>query len=102
MLSSLDLRDIARRAASAGASYLRQVETPEPGAWESKGPRDWVTTVDGEAEERIREDMLREAPGSVVVAEELNPEPVRDGLVWIVDPLDGTTNFLHRLPVYGV
>jgi myo-inositol-1(or 4)-monophosphatase len=102
MLSSLDLRDIARRAAKAGASFLREVETPATGAWESKGPRDWVTTVDREAEERIREVLLREAPGSVVVGEELNPELVREGLVWIVDPLDGTTNFLHRFPVYGV
>ncbi len=42
------------------------------------------------------------APGSVVVGEELNPEPVGDGLVWIVDPLDGTTNFLHGYPQYAV
>ena len=102
MLSSLDLRDIARRAASAGAGYLRQVAPPAPETWEAKSARDWVTEVDRRAEERIREVLEREAPGSTVVGEELSPEMVGSGLVWIVDPLDGTTNFLHRFPVYGV
>ena len=36
------------------------------------------------------------------MGEELSPELVRDGLVWIVDPLDGTTNFLHGFPAYAV
>ena len=102
MLSSLDLRDIARRAASAGAGYLRTIPPPHPDAWEAKAQRDWVTEVDRRAEERIREVLEREAPGSRVVGEELSPELLADGLVWIVDPLDGTTNFLHRFPVYGV
>lgn len=102
MLSSLDLRDIARRAASAAASFLRTVAPPPPAAWEAKSPHDWVTSVDREAEERIREMLLREAPGSRVVGEELGGASGTDGLVWIVDPLDGTTNFLHRFPVYGV
>ena len=102
MLSSLDLRDIARRAASAAATFLRSVEPPPPGAWEAKSPHDWVTSVDREAEERIREMLLREAPGSKVLGEELGGNAGGGGLVWIVDPLDGTTNFLHRFPVYGV
>lgn len=102
MLSSLDLRDIARHAAAAGAAYLRQVGPPDPGAWESKSPRDFVTEVDRRTEERIREVLEKEAPGSRVVGEELAPEMVTGGLVWIVDPLDGTTNFLHRFPAYGV
>ncbi len=102
MLSSLDLRDIARRAAGAAAAFLRQAAPPAAAAWEAKGPHDWVTSVDREAEERIRDVLLREAPGSRVVGEELGPERVTGGLVWIVDPLDGTTNFLHRFPVYGV
>ena len=102
MLSSLDLRDIARRAAAAGAGYLRTVEPPSPAEWEAKGTRDWVTAVDRRTEERIREVLAHEAPGSAVLGEELSPDLVASGLVWIVDPLDGTTNFLHRFPVYGV
>jgi myo-inositol-1(or 4)-monophosphatase len=48
-------------------------------------------------------DVLRAAePGSRIVGEELSPEVVQGGLVWIVDPLDGTTNFLHDFPAYAV
>jgi myo-inositol-1(or 4)-monophosphatase len=102
MLSSLDLSRIARRAAAVGAGYLSQTAAPDPGSWVSKSPRDWVTEVDRNTEELIRGVLLAEAPGSHVVGEELGPEMAHDGLVWIVDPLDGTTNFLHRFPVYGV
>lgn len=102
MLSSLDLSRIARAAAAAAAEYLTRTPAPAAGGWESKSPRDWVTEVDRNAEELVREVLLREAPGSRVVGEELGPELVTGGLVWIVDPLDGTTNYLHRFPVYGV
>ena len=102
MLSHLDLRDIARRAAAQAAHFLRTTPRPAAGAWEAKGPQDWVTTVDREAEGIIRGVLEREAPGGRVVGEELGPEMVSGGLVWVVDPLDGTTNFLHGFPAYGV
>lgn len=73
-----------------------------PAAWTSKGHHDWVTEVDRHAEALIREVLLRGAPGSTVVGEELNPGAIESGLVWIVDPLDGTTNFLHGYPQYAV
>ncbi|MGE3527779.1 MAG: inositol monophosphatase family protein, partial [Gemmatimonadales bacterium] len=50
----------------------------------------------------IRELLLRAEPGSRVVGEELSPALVSEGLVWVVDPLDGTTNFLHGFPPYAV
>ena len=46
----------------------------------------------------IAEVLLAAEPGSRIVGEELSPELVTEGLVWIVDPLDGTTNFLHDFP----
>jgi myo-inositol-1(or 4)-monophosphatase len=46
--------------------------------------------------------LLAAEPGSRIVGEELSPELVTEGLVWIVDPLDGTTNFLHDFPTYAV
>ena len=50
----------------------------------------------------IAEVLLAAEPGSRIVGEELSPEVVTGGLVWIVDPLDGTTNFLHDFPSYAV
>ena len=61
-----------------------------------------MTEVDRGAESLIREVLQRGAPGSTVVGEELNPAAIGSGLVWIVDPLDGTTNFLHGYPQYSV
>jgi myo-inositol-1(or 4)-monophosphatase len=46
--------------------------------------------------------LLAGEPEARVIGEELNPEIVTEGLVWIVDPLDGTTNFLHGFPSYAV
>jgi myo-inositol-1(or 4)-monophosphatase len=58
--------------------------------------------VDRTAEAMIAEELLRAEPGSQIIGEELSPELVQDGLVWIVDPLDGTTNFLHGFPAFAV
>jgi myo-inositol-1(or 4)-monophosphatase len=102
-VSSLDLLHLARTAAERAAAYLRGVERPgDPSRWTLKGSRDFVTEVDRTAERIIAEVLLAAEPGSRIVGEELQPEVVMDGLVWIVDPLDGTTNFLHDFPSYAV
>jgi myo-inositol-1(or 4)-monophosphatase len=103
MLSSLDLLDIARAAADRATGFIRAVERPaDPLAWTAKGSRDFVTEVDRTAERLIAEVLLGRTPGATIVGEELTPEVVTGGLVWIVDPLDGTTNFLHNYPAYAV
>jgi myo-inositol-1(or 4)-monophosphatase len=70
--------------------------------WEQKGHNDWVTEIDRTAEQLIAEVLLGGAPGSVMIGEELSPGEIPGGLVWIVDPLDGTTNFLHGYPQYAI
>jgi len=75
---------------------------PDPAAWTVKGERDFVTHVDREAERLITETLLAAAPDSRILGEELSPTGAMDGLVWVVDPLDGTTNFLHGVPVWAV
>lgn len=103
MVSPLDLLHLARTAAERAASYLRGVERPaDPAGWTLKGSRDFVTEVDRTAERIVGEILLAAEPGSRIVGEELQPELVTGGLVWIVDPLDGTTNFLHDVPSYAV
>ena len=103
MVSSLDLLHLARTAAERAAHYLRGVERPaDPSAWTLKDSRDFVTEVDRTAEKMVSEVLLAAEPGSRIVGEELQPELVTGGLVWIVDPLDGTTNFLHDFPSYAV
>ncbi len=102
-MSALDLLHLARTAATRAGAYLRSVERPaDPAAWTAKSHRDFVTDVDRTAERLVADLLLPAAPGSRIVGEELSPELVSDGLIWIVDPLDSTTNFLHGYPAYAV
>jgi myo-inositol-1(or 4)-monophosphatase len=102
-LSALDLVHLARSAAARAGSYLESVQRPAgPADWTLKGARDFVTEVDRITERMIVNVLLEGEPRSRVVGEELAPELITDGLVWIVDPLDGTTNFLHGFPSYAV
>jgi myo-inositol-1(or 4)-monophosphatase len=103
MVSALDLLHQAKAAAHAAATYLRRVERPaDPSSWTLKGSRDFVTEVDRTAERVIADVLLAGQSGGRMVGEELSPDILTDGLVWIVDPLDGTTNFLHGYPSYAV
>ena len=103
MAPHLDLLHLASAAASHAGEYLQRVRRPaDPSSWVRKGRSDFVTEVDRTAEQIIRDVLLAGEPGSSVVGEELTPEVSTRGLVWIVDPLDGTTNFLHGVPAYAV
>ncbi|MBO0705815.1 MAG: inositol monophosphatase, partial [Candidatus Dormibacteraeota bacterium] len=91
---------MALAAARAGAGRLRTGGLRRRTA-EYKGlPGDWVTDSDRASEDAILEVLAREAPGIPVLAEERGGPLVETG--WAVDPLDGTTNFIHGLPVVGV
>ncbi len=70
----------------------------------SKGPNDFVSEVDQAAERAIIEVLLEAYPQHGILAEESGREhgTKHSEFVWIIDPLDGTTNFLHGFPVYAV
>jgi len=99
----IDLVHAATEAAERAAAYIRATPLPPLADWSEKSPHDFVTRVDRDAEAIIAEILNRRVPGSSVVGEELSPEAARAGeLVWVVDPLDGTTNYLHGYPQYAV
>jgi len=98
-----DLVRLAQAAAERAAAYIRQTKPLEnPADWTRKGENDFVTIVDREAERLVSETLLAGGPGSTVIGEELSPGARTQGLAWVVDPLDGTTNFLHGYPQYAV
>jgi myo-inositol-1(or 4)-monophosphatase len=70
----------------------------------SKGPKDFVSEVDREAERMIVETLLASYPDHAILAEEgtAKGDNADAENVWIIDPLDGTTNFLHGFPQYCV
>jgi myo-inositol-1(or 4)-monophosphatase len=103
MASANDLLTLATTACRAAGTYLRAADRPrDPSGWTAKGRADWATEIDRGSEQLITRILTEGAPGSRVVGEELSPEVVTKGLVWIVDPLDGTTNFLHGFPAFAV
>jgi len=103
MTPANDLLNLATTACHAAGDYLRRVERPrDPSRWTAKGRSDWATEVDRDSEKLITRILTEGAPGSVVIGEELSPDVVTRGLVWVVDPLDGTTNFLHGFPAFAV
>jgi len=69
---------------------------------DAKGVSDYVSAVDRESEETMRDFLLRELPDSTFLGEELGQSRGEGGFRWIVDPLDGTTNFLQGFPIFAV
>jgi len=98
------LLDASVAAAGVAADYIRSREADRAGLdVREKQVSDFVSEVDTGAESRIREVLDRMVPGAQVVGEELSPAASTAGeTVFVVDPLDGTTNFLHGFPAYAV
>ncbi len=90
--------DLAEAAATEGGRVV--VAGFGTSASESKGAGDYVTEVDHASERAIAEVLLAGAPEVPVIGEEGGGDPA--DLHWLVDPLDGTANFLHRFPAVGV
>ncbi|WP_275575515.1 inositol monophosphatase family protein, partial [Stenotrophomonas maltophilia] len=68
-----------------------------------KGPGDFVSAADRKAEEVLKTELLKARPGYGFVGEEGGRiEGADQTHTWIVDPLDGTTNFLHGIPHFAV
>ncbi len=69
---------------------------------DAKQHHDFVTEVDQRSEEAIIQYIRRAFPGHDILAEESGADPKGGDYRWIIDPLDGTTNFIHGMPMYAV
>ena len=90
--------DIAQTAGSMLREELgrtRRIELKD-------SPTNLVTEMDPRAEALIVGRLRREFPDDAILAEEGGASGGRSGRRWIIDPLDGTTNYAHGLPIFGV
>jgi myo-inositol-1(or 4)-monophosphatase len=97
--------NIAIKAArTAGAIINRASLDVDTLKVNTKAPNDFVTEVDHAAEQAIIDTLLTAYPGHGILAEESGRSlgAKHSDFVWIIDPLDGTTNFIHGLPMYCV
>ena len=94
--------NIAIRAAhAAGDHIIRYVDRIEGMDVDTKGKNDFVTEVDRQAEAIIIEQIRNAYPDHAILAEESGAQGDSE-YQWVIDPLDGTTNFLHGFPQYAV
>ena len=103
MQGSANLNLMIKAARKAGRSLVKDFREVENLQVSTKGPGDFVSKADREAERLIKEELLGARPTYGWLGEETGgaagADPTRR---WIVDPLDGTTNFLHGMPHWAV
>src|ERR1051326_1671042 len=96
-----ELLAVALEAGAAGAQPLRELFGSPDLRVQSKGRNDYVSNADHAAEEAIQASIRRHFPDAAFLAEESGKSGAADAeLVWVVDPLDGTNNFLQGLPIF--
>jgi myo-inositol-1(or 4)-monophosphatase len=94
--------NIAERAArTAGNVIVRSIDRIDSLHIDEKGRNDFATEVDHRAEHEIIRVIRNAYPGHTIVAEESGVHGGNE-YTWIIDPLDGTTNFLHSFPQFAV
>jgi myo-inositol-1(or 4)-monophosphatase len=98
-----ELLETALAAARSGADVLKRYFRREGLAVDRKGVNDFVTQADHESEAAVLAEIRRRFPDHRILAEEGSGAGLGDSdFQWLIDPLDGTTNFLQGLPVYCV
>ncbi|PBC05977.1 inositol monophosphatase family protein [Mesorhizobium sp. WSM3860] len=103
MARSALLNVMVQAAMKAGRSLSRDFGEVQNLQVSMKGPGDYVSQADRKAEEIVFAELSKARPGYAFLMEERGAVEGEDGQHrWIVDPLDGTTNFLHGIPLFGV
>jgi myo-inositol-1(or 4)-monophosphatase len=103
MAGSALLTIMINAARKAGRSLVRDFGEIENLQVSVKGPGDFVSNADRQAEKIVHDELLKARPTYGFLMEEGGEERGTDGQHrWIIDPLDGTTNFLHGIPLFAV
>src|ERR1700682_4830962 len=103
MLRSALLNVMIKAAQKAGRTLKRDFGEVEHLQVSLKGPADFVTAADRRAEETVQEELSHARPGYGFLGEEGGRREGPDKThTWIVDPLDGTSNFLHGIPHFAI
>lgn len=101
---SADINVIFRAASKAARAIARDFGEVENLQVSKKGPADFVTNTDIKAEEILREELERSRPAYGILGEEGSSKEGDDplGKRWVIDPIDGTTNFMHGIPHFAI
>jgi myo-inositol-1(or 4)-monophosphatase len=101
-IRSANINVMAQAAHKAARHLVRDFGEVENLQVSIKGPGDYVSAADHRAEQILHQELSRARPGFGFVMEERGAIAGQGDQRWIVDPLDGTTNFLHGLPHFAI
>lgn len=93
---------VKKVAIETGLLILKERETLSQQTIESKSKNNFVTLVDKKAEESIVRALMQVHPGAGFLTEEETIKNEQKEFTWIIDPIDGTTNFIHGLPCFCI
>ncbi len=97
------METVARKIIFEAGELIQQHIGQVAGSWvHRKGPSDYVTEIDKRCENLIIEAIRRNFPDHHIMAEETASEGLQPGYTWVIDPVDGTTNFIHGFPFVAV
>ena len=96
------LLQLAKQVAATGAAVHRQGFGRSLSLRAKSSELDLVSEVDLETERIMVAHILRERPEDSILSEEGAHQSGRSGICWILDPLDGTTNYLYGYPAFGI
>ncbi len=97
------LTGLAERAAREAAALVHDGRPDRVEVATTKSsPQDVVTAMDLAAEDRLRAVLHQARPSDGILGEEQGYEPGVSGITWVIDPIDGTVNYLYGLPTYAV
>lgn len=91
--------EIATLAGPRAVEFFNRAGTLEI---EDKGPQDFVSEADKAIEQIIRAEIAKSFPEDGVVGEEYGATLSERGYTWVIDPIDGTTNFIHGIPAWTI
>lgn len=93
------LEDICKQAGRLALKYFREQDTL---VIDQKGHQDFVSQADRNVELLIRDLLAKAFPDDAIVGEEHFPTLGTSGFTWVIDPIDGTTNFINGIPAWTV
>ncbi len=97
------IETVARKAVFEAGDLISEHIGRVSDSWvQTKGPSDFVTEIDKRCEQLIMDAIRKNFPDHHIMSEETANEGLQPGYTWVIDPVDGTTNFIHGFPFVAV
>ncbi len=97
------METVAQKAIFEAGDLIREHIGRVSDSWvDTKGPSDYVTEIDKRCEQLIMDAVRKNFPDHHIMSEETANDGMHPGYTWVIDPVDGTTNFIHGFPFVAV